>query len=87
MATGKRHKVLCVACRKPAETEYSYDDHRCGVTMTAKRSDGVLIHVSCTNPEGTKSCARGFHYDKFVQVKFELRPPPRAGRYGETRRA
>lgn len=88
MATNKRHKVLCVTCRKPAETEYAYPDHRCAMTMTAQRpGDTALVHVSCTQPEGTKTCAQGFHYDKFVQIKFELRPPVKGGRHGETRRA
>lgn len=87
MPLGKIHQVLCVACCVAATTLYPYEERRCGCTTTARRTeDDVLIHVSCTNPEGNKDCERGVHFDRYVQLGFKSQGKLRASRSGETGR-
>lgn len=88
MPIGKVHHVLCVACRIPVTTLYSYEEKRCGYTTTTRRAeDDKLIHVSCTQPDGHKDCAKGLHFDRYVQLRFGGRGSLRASRTGETGRA
>jgi hypothetical protein len=87
MPLGKVHQVLCVACRTAVTTLYAYEERRCGYTTTAGRpEDGKLIHVSCTNTEGSKDCGKGLHFDRYVQLRFTQRGKLKATRTGSTGR-
>jgi len=88
MPLGRVHQVLCAACCAPVTTLYAYEERRCGYTTTAGRAeDGKLIHVSCTNAEGNKNCARGVHFDRYVQLRFSGRSTLKTARDGQTGRA
>lgn len=83
MAIGKVHHVLCPVCHEPATTMYVYPDHICGVEGFNQTNS----HLKCTNPEGTNSCAAGFHNDKTQFAVFQGQARIKARRTGETRRA
>jgi hypothetical protein len=88
MPLGKVHQVLCVACCTAVTTLYAYEERRCGYTTTSRRQeDDMLVHVSCTNAEGNKDCAKGVHFDRYVQLRFGSRGTLKATRDGSTGRA
>lgn len=88
MTLHKTHSVLCVPCNAGVTTEYAYPERRCGYTSFVRRpGERKLIHVSCTNDEGNKDCARGVHYDRYVQLRFEAPGKLRAGQEGQIGRA
>lgn len=85
MPLNKVHKVLCPVCNEPVTTLYAYEERRCGFTRLVS-DENSQVHVSCTRDPGNKDCARGVHFDKFVQVRFTGRGKLRASREGQVTR-
>ncbi len=87
MSLGQAHPVLCATCGTSVTTLYVYPEHCCGYTTTAQRPDAPRIsHVCCTNSETSKDCARGVHYDRYVQIQFRAPAKLRSSDEGQTRR-